>query len=82
VAKYAWSRCNGALVISRRSFVWRQQDLVVGECDALVYKTGQHHVREVREIKGEVLVQIRGYEVNETHRQHRRTASMTAGRRL
>jgi hypothetical protein len=54
----------------------------VGERDALVYRTGQDHVREVHEIKREVLVQIRGYEVNETHRQHHRTTSVTAGRRL
>jgi hypothetical protein len=54
----------------------------VDEHDALAHKQDRTHVRGVRKIKGKVLVQIRGYEENEAHRQHHRTASATVGRRL
>jgi hypothetical protein len=39
MANSAESRCTRAPVIPRRSFVWRQQDLVMDEHDTLEHKT-------------------------------------------
>jgi hypothetical protein len=60
MVKSTESRCTGSPVIPRRSFVWRQQDLVVDENDALEHKMRQDHVSEVHEGEGEVPVQTRG----------------------
>jgi hypothetical protein len=56
MAKSAESRCTGALVISRRSFVWQQQDLDADDLDILAHKEDRNQVSDGREREGEVLV--------------------------
>jgi hypothetical protein len=81
VAQQGRRGCSGSCRISRQSFVWRWQDLVVVGLVVLVHKEDRECVREMREIEGRGPDQVEEKEMAEVYRNLRRSSSAPADRR-